>query len=147
MISGMNHVGLSVSRLERSLAFYRDLLGLTVIEDGFFEGTQYDRIFRLREAKGRVALLSGAGFQLELFEFEQPLPASRDPLAPVCNHGISHICLEVDDLNALYNQLLAARVDFHTPPSLFFGSVWATYARDPDGNVIEFIEYERGRSA
>lgn len=139
MIRKMKHVGVSVADLDRSLAFYRDLLGMEVVVEESFAGPQYEMILRLKGAKGRVALLKAADVYIELFEFSQPAPRCGDLDRPVCDHGITHFCMEVADIEAEYGRLQAAGVVFHCSP-LDFGTAKATYGRDPDGNVFELLE-------
>ena len=92
-------------------------------------------------AKGRVAMLRAANAHIELFEYAAPAPETGDPNRPVCNHGLTHICFDVVDLPAEYARLKAAGVPFHCEPQwLGKGTVLTTYARDPDGNVVEFQE-------
>ena len=129
-----------MSNLDRSIAFYSDIFGMEVLVLDAFEGEQYQRILRLPGVKGRVALLKGGNLQLELFEFSQPKPRASDPQRPVCDHGITHFCIEVDDLNAIYPRLVEAGVLFHCKPQKFFGAANATYGRDPDGNVFELLD-------
>lgn len=137
MIKGMNHVGLSVANLDRSIGFYRDLLGMEVVVASMvFEGPRYETILRLNGARGKVALLRAADMQIELFEFLHPLPRLADPHRPVCDHGITHFCIEVSDIDVVYERLQAAGVCFHSAP-LDFGTAKATYCRDLDGNVVE----------
>ncbi len=139
MITAFNHVGISVSDLERSIAFYRDLLSLQVIQEVQFEGARYESILALRGAKGRIAVLRSGNFELELFEFERPAARPMDPNRPVSDRGISHFALQVEDLNGVYERLHAAGVSFHCPP-IDFGCAISTYLRDPDGNVIEMLQ-------
>ena len=134
------HVGISVSDMDRSIAFYQNLLGLAIAFDGRFEGERYERILKLPHASGRVALLKGPQLELELFEFEYPRPQCTGPERQVNNHGITHFCVEVDDLDGLYERLLRAGMTFHCPPIVFGQAVKATYGRDPDGTVIELVE-------
>jgi catechol 2,3-dioxygenase-like lactoylglutathione lyase family enzyme len=141
VIKALNHVGISVISLERSVAFYRDKLGMKVVVQEAFDGVQYEAILRLRGASGRVALLKLHDFQLELFEFSRPPPANRsDPARPVCDHGISHFCLEVVDIDREYERLTREGVPFHCAPLNFSDIAKATYGRDPDGNVFELWE-------
>jgi glyoxylase I family protein len=141
MIKGMNHVGMSVANLDRSIAFYRDCLGMElVVKPTTFEGELYERILALEGVKGKVALLKTGNMQLELFEFAHPTPKPKDPNYPVCDHGISHFCIDVADVENVYARLKAAGVYFHCAPLNFFGEARATYARDPDGNVFELLE-------
>lgn len=138
MITGMNHVGVSVSNLERSIGFYRDLLGMEVVGRTTFEGERYELILGLRGARGKVALVRLGNLRLELFEFESPRPKPAEPNRPVCDHGITHFCLQVTDIQSEYVRLKAAGVPFHCPPQV--GTAIATYGRDPDGNVFELLE-------
>lgn len=140
MLKGMNHVGVSVSNLDRSIAFYRDLLGMEVVVEGVFAGERYERILALKGASGKVALLKAANMQIELFEFSCPSPRRGDPQRPVCDHGITHFCIEVADIEAEYERLKSAGVTFHCQPLDFFGAAKATYGRDPDGNAFELLE-------
>jgi catechol 2,3-dioxygenase-like lactoylglutathione lyase family enzyme len=144
MIKGTNHVGISVADLDRSIKFYSDAFGMEVVAQiAFDEKTEegrYERILGLKGAAGRVAVLKVGDTQLELFEFSNPVPRRADPSHPVCDHGISHFCLEVSDIEVICDRLKAAGASFHCPPLLFFGRTRATYVRDPEGNVFELIE-------
>jgi catechol 2,3-dioxygenase-like lactoylglutathione lyase family enzyme len=148
MIKGMNHVGVSVVNLDRSISFYRDLLDMQVlVEKTSFGGELYERIMALEGAKGRMSLLKKGNLQLELFEFLHPSPRPKDPNHPVSGHGLSHFCIEVSDIDAEYERLRAAGVSFHCPPLNFFGAAKATYGRDPDGNVFELLELSGAASS
>lgn len=140
MIKSMNHVGISVSNLDRSIGFYRDLLGMQIVIQKTFEGSQYEMILGLKAARGKVALLRLGELQIELFEFDYPSPKPSDPQRPVCNHGITHFCLEVTDIHSEYARLKNAGITFHCPPMEFFGVAVATYGRDPDGNAFELLQ-------
>lgn len=140
MLKGLNHVGISVISLDRALEFYRDVLGMEVAVQTRFGGNKYDSILGLIGVSGRVALLRLGDLQIELFEFERPRPMPSQPNRPVCDHGISHFCIEVTDIDAIYAHLAAAGIRFHCPPQQFSGAI-ATYARDPEGNVIEFFQH------
>lgn len=140
MSTTFSHVGISVASLERSVAFYRDLLGLKVVEEVSFQGERYEAILGLKGARGRIAILKSGNLAVELFEFDEPTPKPADRRRPVADHGITHIAIEVDDIAALYARLEAAGVTFHCPPIHFPACATATYARDPDGNVVELLQ-------
>jgi len=142
MITGIHHIAISTPDMERSLAFYRDLLGLEpVVDQGWPRGTAMaDAITRLEGSSARQVLLRAGGAYVELFEYVSPPAAPGDPERPVCDHGITHLCLDVLDLDADYGRLVAAGVVFHCPPQDLRGGVRCTYARDPDGNVVELQE-------
>jgi len=135
-----SHVGISVVNLERSLAFYRDLLGMKVVEEVTFEGERYEAILALKGARGRIAILKSGNLAVELFEFMEPTPKAAEGMRPVSDHGITHVAVEVDDIQELYDRLRTAGVSFHCPPIHFPACATATYARDPDGNVVEMLQ-------
>jgi glyoxylase I family protein len=144
MIKGMNHVGLSVSNLERAIEFYRDGLGLELVGLDTFEpgkeGGKYEAILGLKGATGRVALLKSGQLQIELFAFLSPPPKRSDPRRPVCDHGLTHFCIEVGEIEVEYERLKAVGATFHCPPLTFPGRAVVTYGRDPDGNVFELLQ-------
>lgn len=142
MIAGLHHVAISTPDVDRALAFYRDLLGFAVVFDQTWEpGTEVaDRITALRGSAARQLLLRAGNLYVELFEYRAPAAAAGDPRRPVCDHGITHLCLDVTDLDAEYARLCDAGVAFHCPPQDLGHGVRTTYARDPDGNVVELQE-------
>jgi catechol 2,3-dioxygenase-like lactoylglutathione lyase family enzyme len=85
-------------------------------------------------------MLQKEGLRIELFEFSRRVSRVADLGRPVCDYGISHFCIEVSDIEGMYHRLRAAGVSFHCPPLKFSGRAYATYGRDPDGNVFELLE-------
>ena len=147
MIRGIHHTAISTSDLARSLGFYRDLLGFEVIYSSSWEvGSDWaDRITGLKDSSARIAMLKGGNACIELFQYGSPPAKTADPMRPVCDHGITHICLEVADIDAEYERLRAAGMTFHCPPQ-GVGALRATYGRDPDGNVVELLEVKDASS-
>jgi len=142
MITRLNHAGISVSNLGRSIQFYHDAFGLEVVVQAPFSGKLYEQILGLPGASGRVALMKNGNLQLELFEFSSPRPVSRADPRSVHEHGISHFCVEVTEIEEEYTRLVACGVSFHCAPLDFGGVAKATYGRDPDGNVFELWQGE-----
>ena len=141
MIRGIHHTAISTGDLDRALTFYRDLLGFEVVmEFGWPEGTEFaDSITGLKGSAARTAMLRAGNTHIEIFEYSSPPPKEGDPRRPVCDHGITHFCVDVVDIEAEYERLKAAGMTFHCPP-LDLGVAKATYGRDPDGNVVELQE-------
>jgi glyoxylase I family protein len=140
MITGISHVGISVANLERSIEFYRDLLGLRVIQEVPMRGPNYDAIMGLKGTDGRIAVLRTGNLELELLEFKPPSrPAERE--RHVSDQGISHFAFFVEDAAGLYARLQAAGVRLHSA-LVYFAScaTTAVYFCDPDGNFIEMLQ-------
>ena len=137
-----NHVGISVADIERSISFYRDMFGMEQLCDVFpFGGEQFDAIMDIAGVQGRMCMIGKGNLQLELFEFSNPDPGTKDPEYPVSDRGYSHFGFDVDDIEETYDRLKAAGVRIHSPVITFMGGgMKAIYARDPDGNVFEVLQ-------
>jgi len=142
MIKGFHHAAISTSNLERCIKFYTEVIGCKVsYEFGWQAGTaDADKVTGLENSEAKAAMLKiGASF-LEVFEFSSPSAKKRLEERPVSKHGISHIALEVKDISSEYNRMKAAGMRFHSKP-MPQESGFMVYGRDPDGNVVELIEY------
>ena len=126
----MHHVSRGVREMDRSLAFYRDLLGLEVVLDTEMRGEMLDAEVALDGAHIRFVLLRGSGPMpfLELLQYYAP-PGQRDAAAPRPNDAGAH------------RMLAAAGVRFTAPPQeVDSGALqghWTAYCFDPDGQVVE----------
>ena len=142
MIKGIHHTAISSGDIKRSLRFYKDLLGFEEVFALNWEiGTkELDNITGLKDSSAQVVMLKAGNACVELFEYATPEPEPGDKNRPVCNHGITHLCLQVTDIDAEYARLKAAGMVFHCPPQAVGSDIRATYGRDPDGNVVELLE-------
>lgn len=145
MIHGIQHTAISTPDMGRALGFYRDLVGFEVVSDSTWEkgsraGANAERVMALEGVAVRVVMLRLGESLLELFEFQSPRPAATEPDRPVCDHGFTHICLSVTDMDAEYGRLSRAGMHFHCPPLQLGRRAKVTYGRDPDGNVVELLE-------
>lgn len=141
MIVGIHHTAISVPDMDKARDFYRDAFGFEPLSDSKWEpgADQIDRIVGLRGSAGRGMMLKGKNAYLELFEYTEPVAKTKDPDYPVNDHGITHFCMQVTDINAEYERLKGLGMRFHCAPE-DMGSAAATYGRDPFGNVIEIYE-------
>ncbi len=136
-----HHLAISTGNLDRAVTFYRDLFGFEVAtEFSWPAGSELsDRIMNLPGSVGRAAMLRQGNMMIEIFEFSAPRPQPGNPQRPVCDHGLTHLCFDVRDIQAAYGRLTSAGMTFHCPPQQIGPTEWATYGRDPDGNVIELL--------
>lgn len=141
----LDHVGLTVSDLERALAFWRDLLGLRETGRGVVAWEHLDRLTGLDATEIEwVGLALADGTALELQRYRHPVTgalALGDENAP----GRSHVALVLDDLDAVVGRLRSAgtAVRSRSPILLERGAYagWrAIYVLDPDGHSVELME-------
>lgn len=149
MIHEIAHVGITVSDIKRSIAFYRDILGLTYVGSITMEGTAADVLFNQEHCVAEIAYLNGSGRlpapPIELIQFVSG--SVKRELPSLHQTSISEICLKVEDIDAIYKELKDKQVEFLSPPQFFdfslqgFGKSKAVYLKDPDGIILEFMEY------
>lgn len=140
VVRRINHVGVSVSDMDGSLGFYRDLLGLELVMDLDVRSEPgLDRVVAMDSVVGRVAFLDAADTRLELWCYAhpagEPLPVGAKP----ADLGVSHLAFEVDDLDDLHRRLVEAGVRVTCPPE-DLGIHRTFYARGPDGEFVELLE-------
>ncbi len=138
MITRLDHIGLSVSSLERSLAFYRDHFGMEV-ERILEPSPERDlgRINGLPGCRARIAHLRKGEAMLELFEYLEPrgkpLPAGHRQ----ADLGFIHMGIASTDVREDYRVLSARGVRFYSEPVEFRPGVWVAYFFGPDGETVE----------
>jgi catechol 2,3-dioxygenase-like lactoylglutathione lyase family enzyme len=143
------HTGLSVSDLDRSIAFYRDVLGLELVTQWDSAQPYLRRVVGFPDAELRIALLrvpratpGTSGHHVELLEYRMPRGARGD--TRTCNPGNAHIAFAVDDLDAAYTELRAKGVRFKSAPvEITHGrntGAKAVYLLDPDDITLELVQ-------
>jgi len=143
-IGRVHHTGLTVRDLDRSVAFYRELLGCSVAMEQDKTGGYLAAIVGYPEASVRMAHLRAPAGELviELFQYLDPVSIDTD-LEPA-KVGNAHLCFLLPDLDATYARLSAAGVGFFSPPIVIDTGANAggkgLYLRDPDGITIELFE-------
>ena len=138
------HTGLTVRDLERSLAFYRDTLGMETVFEQEKQGGYLAEIVGYEDAHVRMAHLAFPGdpHRLELFQYLEP-EGRGDPCEPR-DIGITHVCMVVEDIGPIVERLRAAGTDFYCDPvdvdtGANAGGV-GVYLRDPDGITLELFQ-------
>lgn len=145
-LGDVHHVGLTVSDIGRSIAFYRDTLGMTLVR----RRPKVDADYVARQTGYDKVALSVASFKaspesrqsLEVVEY---LNHAGPPSEPATNRpGISHLCLVVDDLRACYEDLRSRGVRFKSEPVHITAGPneggLVVYFYDPDGYTLELFQ-------
>lgn len=148
MIHGIYHVGLTVSDLDRSVAFYRDVLGLEYQGEILMEGKETDALFCRENCTARVAYLNGSRAvdapPIELIQFVGSEIVQAQP--SLFETSISEVCLQTDDIDSAYQHLIDHGVTCLSEPQCFdfskqgFGKSKALYFLDPDRIVLELMQ-------
>jgi catechol 2,3-dioxygenase-like lactoylglutathione lyase family enzyme len=146
-ITGAHHTSFTVPDLDKSLEFFRDLLGLEVLFVRAIDAAYFGRIVGLPGCKVKAALLRipESHHHIELFQYLTPVGETHRPRP--CDPGSSHLSLLTDDLPALYRRLHGAGANFASEPILIDSGpnrgAYGLYLRDPNGILIEFFQPPR----
>lgn len=141
MIKHIDHVALSVADLERSLAFYRDIIGFEVIrilECG--PEMRLGDVNGMPDCTARIAHLQLGDSMLELFEYQNPPGKEIPPDHKQADHGFTHLGFTSTDARADYERLKKQGIRFFSEPIEFRPGVWIFYFYGPDGEVCELRE-------
>lgn len=135
------HVGITVSDLEKSINFYTNILGLSIIVEADESGQHIDNFSGLDGVNVRsVKMTDNDGGLVELLYYKSHKGVSI-PDKDITHIGCSHFAVTVQNLTELYNKLVANGVTVMCQPqkSPDFPVV-LTFCKDPDGTLIELVE-------
>ena len=145
-VARIDHVGITVSDLDRALGFYRDLLGLRVLADSTLSEPEVADLLGLDSVQLRIADLdSGDGRVVELIQYLQPKGTRIDYES--ADPATAHIAFTVDDLASVHERLVRAGativsrrpITISEPGGSFDGAI-CLYVRDPDGVILELVQ-------
>lgn len=143
-ILAADHTGITVSNLERSLAFWRDVLGFELSHRTHQTGERASEITGVPGAEIKLAVLKAPGHKIELLEYLAPPDRKQDVDLRPCDVGSAHIALMVDDLDAVLSAVAASGWKTAGQPQTLQTGPNAgkrvVYVRDPDGTTIEFMQ-------
>lgn len=147
-VSGVEAVGVTVSDIDRSVAFYSTVLSFRKITDVEVAGSQYEQLQGVFGLRMRVVDMKLGGETLELTEYltpkGRPIPAdSRSN-----DRWFQHVAIIVADMDQAYRKLRQSKVQFaSTGPQRLpdwnknAGGIEAFYFKDPDGHTLEILHF------
>ena len=141
MILATRHIGIVVQDLERSVDFWRDVLGLKIAIDFWQTGDYIDTVQKLSGVNlHMVKLTAPDGSMIELLKDEAhpTLPPARNDL---CDRGIRHIAFNVADIEAAWQTFRDHGCEtLSVPTDSPDGNVRLFFGRDPEGNLLEIVQ-------
>jgi len=140
-IRRLDHVGITVTDLDRASAFFVDL-GLEVEGRTFLEGEFLDTVVGLRDARTEMIVLrapdGGAGIELATFIRPDHQPGS--PAAMATELGLRSVAFEVEDLQAIVDRLAAGGYDLVGGIGEYEGVWRMASVRGPEGIIVSLAE-------
>jgi glyoxylase I family protein len=147
-ILAADHTGITVSNLERSLAFWRDVLGFELSHTAHQTGEMAREITGVAGAEIKLAVVKvPGGHKVELLEYLAPADRKRHADLRPCDAGSVHVALVIDDLDAVLSAINVsgwnAAGKSQTLQSGPNAGKRVVYVHDPDGTTIEFMQQPR----
>ena len=139
-ITRFDHVGITVADLETATTFFTSL-GLEVEGRGFVEGEFVETVCAIPESRCEIVMLrSDDGTRLEVASFVHPDNLPANPHAMANEVGLRNVSFEVDDLQALVDQLAADGYGLVGGVGEHEGAVRMAYVRGPEGIVVSLFQ-------
>lgn len=144
-ITHIFHVNVNCSNLDESKLFYERLGFQSVLDLPTGGDPELARGLDLPDCNGRATIMmldpeQPRQTRLDLLEWTNPRD-STPPYEHLGRLGIARIALRSTDLVADYERLLGDGVEFLSPPEMMGGHTRFVCMKDPDGSIIELIEF------
>ena len=136
----LRHFGITVSDFDKAISFYQDILGFEIHKVMDESGEHIDNFSALKGVNVKTAKLKDKnGGMIELLKYySHPERSNNDPITRV---GCSHFAMTVDDLDSLIEKINDSGYSVNCKPQFSpDGNVKLTFAKGPDGVLIELVE-------
>jgi len=141
-IGELHHVGITVRDLEVSLEWYERVFGVTREFIAHGSGPELSAAVGIKDASLRFAFLRLGSAVVELLCYDNERDETFD--RSNADVGSAHVCIDVPDLRAAYEDLSAKGVEFLAPPLDITEGPLAgcafVYFKDPDGVTLELFQ-------
>lgn len=142
MIASANHVSFTVSDLEASVAFYRDVLGMECISLAERDEAFSSAVTGIPGVAMRIAYMQSPGFAVELIQYTSGQGTKID--TSTNNPGSTHLCFNISEYDEWIDRMKANNVrmcgELCRVPAGPNKGKRVCYMLDHDGNHLEFIE-------
>ena len=140
LVIGYRHTGIIVKDMTKSVNFYKNYLGLKIIQE-FTDSSDYiNEITGIKKGSAHfIKLQMEDGSVLELLEY--PTHKTQPHDLSILNVGVAHIALRVKSSLDAYNYLISKGVKVLSKPVLSSeGIAKVFFCLDPDGIRVELVE-------
>lgn len=137
------HVGLTVSNIDASIKFYRDVAGMKVASEFNGSNDWFDELTNNPGAVLKVAHMRLGSYELQLIEYLSG--GLADPAQLAHNRvGSPHMCFLVDDVEAKFKEV-SQRGDVKITSAItnIVAGARSFYTEDPEGVPVEFVQAPR----
>ena len=140
--TGISHIAVCVRDMDKTLAFYRDLLGMKIAKDEIEDTSTggLTHTYKHHRNTRRTVHIGGGGEPFLVMTSHPGDQADGEPIK-LDQVGVSHLSFTVKNLRALADELVAKGVEIAGGLEAFAdaqGNVRTFFAFDPDGILVQF---------
>ncbi len=153
-VTAVDSIGITVSDIDRSIAFYETVLEFRKTADREVAGDAYERLFGLFGVRLRLVRMQLGDESIELMQFLAPRGRRNPEDSRSNDRWFQHVALIVSDMDAAYARLRKFKVAHASsgPQRLpdwnpNAGGIKAFYFRDPDDNTLEILQFPPGKGS
>ena len=152
LIEAVERVGMTVSNMDHSVAFFSKVLRFETMSDEEVGGSDFERSQGVAGARARIVRMRLGAEQIELTEYYTPRGRAI-PVDSRSNDGwFQHVAIIVSDMDQAYARLRQHNVEHSSPEpqrlpdwNKSAGGIKAFYFKDPDGHPLEILQFPAGK--
>jgi len=151
-VQAVDAVGMTVSDMDRSVAFFTDVLTFEKISDVELAGEEYERLQGVFGLRMRVVRLRLGSEQIELTEYLAPRGRRIPEDSRSNDRWFQHVAIIVSNMDAAYARLRQHHIEHASPEPQRLpdwnpnaGGIKAFYFKDPDGHPLEILQFPDGK--
>jgi catechol 2,3-dioxygenase-like lactoylglutathione lyase family enzyme len=152
LVQSVEAVGMTVSNMERSVAFFSDVLTFEKTLDVEVAGGEYERLQGLFGIRMHIVRMQLGSEQIELTEYLAPRGRRIAEDSRSNDRWFQHVAIIVSDMDTAYARLRQHHVEYASPEPQRLpdwnpnaGGIKAFYFKDPDGHPLEILEFPAGK--
>lgn len=153
-VTGVDSVGITVSDMDRSVAFYEQVLEFRKSSDREVAGDAYERLYGLFGVRLRIVRMQLGEESIELMQFLAPRGRPIPVDSASNDRWFQHVAIIVSDMDRAYARLRQFKAAHASsgPQQLpdwnpNAGGIKAFYFRDPDDNTLEILQFPPGKGS
>jgi catechol 2,3-dioxygenase-like lactoylglutathione lyase family enzyme len=150
LVQAVDAIGMTVSDMDRSVAFFTDVLTFEKTSDVELAGDEYERLQSVFGLRMRVVRMRLGSEQLELTQYLTPRGRHVPDDSRSNDRWFQHIAIIVSDMDAAYARLRQHHVEHASPEPQRLpdwnpnaGGIRAFYFKDPDGHPLEVLQFPK----
>lgn len=152
LVKSIDAVGMTVADMDRSIAFFSQVLTFEKLSDVELHGAEYEKLQGVFGLRLRVVRMKLGAETIELTQYLAPEGRPIPPDWRSNDHAFQHIAIVVSDMDKAYEQLRSHKIRHAStgpqtipPGNKSAAGIRAFYFKDPDGHNLEIIYFPPGK--